>query len=382
MPKKLTTEEFIRRARVVHGDRYDYSLSDYGGYRSKLSIICKEHGEFHQYPDYHLTGCGCPVCGNSSRKNSNEFITNAKLIHGYKYNYSKVEYINNKQKVVIGCELHGEFLQSPNTHLSGCGCPICGEDKTASAIRLSTDEFIVRAKEIHGDLYDYSDVRYIGSKVKVEIRCPTHGKFLQRPNDHLSGMGCPLCYGTPKKTTKDFIELAKSIHGDLYDYSKVEYVGNKVPVTIICKKHGEFQKWPNAHVYKKQGCPICGASQVSKCETDFLNHIQISEKCRQIPIGIFVVDGVDTSTNTVYEFLGDYWHGNPKIYDPKTVNKTMGKTFGHLHQKTFWRFGQIADDGYVVKYIWETEWKRWEKDRSQPLILHEFTRRKHTSELS
>lgn len=376
MPKKLTTEEFVRRAKEVHGDKYDYSLSEYGGYDFPVKIICPIHGEFEQFGGYHLAGFGCKKCGNCEKHTTDGFIVNAKRVHGETYDYSKSVYNGNKVKVIIGCRVHGDFMQSPNMHLKGQGCPACGDIRTAEAIRSSKDAFIARANEVHHNLYDYSKVEYVGNKVKVEIQCPIHGPFMQRPNDHLSGMRCPTCHRSTKKTTDEFIELAKSVHGNLYDYSKVNYVGNKVPVTIICKKHGEFKKWPNAHVYKKQGCPICSASWISKCETDFLNHVQISESYRQFPIGPFSVDGVDKSTKTVYEFLGDYWHGNPSIYDKNKINKTLGVSFGGLYKKTFWRFGKIADAGYTIKYIWETDWKKWNVDKSQPLILQEFTRRK------
>ena len=127
--------------------------------------------------------------------------------------------------------------------------------------RLTTDGFIVRARAVHGDLYDYSKVEYVTNQVPVEIICPIHGAFFQRPNNHLQGSGCPhpdCCPGKGHKlTTEQFVAKAVALHGDEYDYSEVVYDGREVPVTIICKKHGAFRQAPNVHMMGC-GCPVCG----------------------------------------------------------------------------------------------------------------------------
>lgn len=125
--KKLTQEEFIKKAQKVHGDKYDYSKVDYKTNKDKVCIICPEHGEYIQRPDMHIYGQGCPRCKTDKLSSNKEtFVEKARKIHGEnKYDYSKVEYINAKTKVCIVCPIHGEFWQTPNVHLGGKGCPKC-----------------------------------------------------------------------------------------------------------------------------------------------------------------------------------------------------------------------------------------------------------------
>ena len=190
MSRKLTTEEFIKRAKMVHGDKYDYSKVNYVNNSTKVTIICPIHGEFEQNMINHINGKqGCPKCGGTSKSTTEEFIEKSRKIFGDKYDYSEVNYINNRTSVTIICPEHGKFSQTPHDHLSNkIGCPKCG-----GTSKSTTEEFIEKAKRIHGDKYDYSKVNYINSHKKVIITCPKHGDFYQRPNDHLSGYGCPKC---------------------------------------------------------------------------------------------------------------------------------------------------------------------------------------------
>ena len=257
---KLTTEEFIKKAREMHGDRYDYSKVEYVSYRSKVCIICPKHGEFWQRPDIHLQGKGCPKCGReriaaSSSKSSEQFLQDAKKVHGNKYDYSKAKYVDWQTKVVIICPVHGEFTQFPSSHLQGNGCPKCGKDRTS--LRLTNESFIKKAKTVHGNRYDYSKVEYVGNKDKVCIICREHGEFWQEARMHLSGCGCPICAGRKKMRTSDFIKKARSVHGERYDYSKAEYKGNSEEVCIICPEHGEFWQSASNHL-KGFGCKQCG----------------------------------------------------------------------------------------------------------------------------
>ena len=124
--------------------------------------------------------------------NTEEFIRRARLVHGDKYNYSKVEYVNSQTKVCIICPIHGEFLQTPDDHLQGHGCIICGYYNAGNNV-LSTNDFILRAREVHGDKYDYSKTKYNGIYQKICIICPKHGEFKQKPIKHIIGQGCPIC---------------------------------------------------------------------------------------------------------------------------------------------------------------------------------------------
>jgi hypothetical protein len=252
---KLTTEEVIEQFREVHGDKYDYSKVEYIGSKTKVTIICPEHGEFEQEPCNHKEGRGCPTCG-ANKLTTEEVMKRFREVHGDKYDYSKVEYIEAKTKVTIICPKHGhgEFEQKPCNHKWGQGCPKCSVSYVPT-----TEEVIEQFREVHGDKYDYSKVGYIDSKTKVTIICPKHGhgEFKQLPNSHKSGFGCPKCGGNYVPTTEEVIEQFREVHGDKYDYSKVEYIGSKTKVTIICPEHGEFEQTPSSH---KRGsdCFNCG----------------------------------------------------------------------------------------------------------------------------
>lgn len=203
------------------------------------------------------------------RLTTNDFISKAKQVHGNKYDYSKVEYINKKTKVCIICPIHGEFWQTPDSHANGRrGCPKCGteflNDLQKEKAKLSSKTFEEKSRMVHGNKYDYSKANYKNALTKVDLICPNHGVFSIRPNDHLNGCGCPKCgiESRSKKnalTTEEFINKAKEIHGDKYDYSKVEYINNHTKVCIICPKHGEFWQTPTKHLYY-QGCPKCSES--------------------------------------------------------------------------------------------------------------------------
>jgi len=195
------TKSFIEEAKRIHGDRYDYSKVDYERCNIKICIICPKHGEFWQTPHMHLQGQGCKKCSVSKQAcNVEDFVKKAKRIHGDKYDYSKVDYMNSHTKICIICPKHREFWQTPNDHLNGKGCKKCGSESSSLLRKKTTEEFIVKAKIIHGDRYDYSKVEYKGCFEKICIICPKHGEFWQTPNSHLNGQGCPICRESKMET--------------------------------------------------------------------------------------------------------------------------------------------------------------------------------------
>jgi superfamily II DNA or RNA helicase len=267
MPKKVTTEDFIKKAKEVHGNKYDYSKTVYVKNSQEVVIICPIHGEFPQTPANHtnkVSKSGCKDCGKISRQNKRklgveEFIKRAKEVHGDRYDYSKVVYVSNKHEIDIICSEHGIFPQIPGSHLRGGGCPGCAGNK-----KKTTEQFIEEAKLIHGERYGYLNSNVINSSSNVKITCFEHGEFEQTPESHLLGSNCPKCAGNKKKTTEQFIEEAKVIHGDKYDYSKVVYVGNKKEVTIICPIHGAFDVRASHHTHSMVGCARCAGRGFSK----------------------------------------------------------------------------------------------------------------------
>ncbi len=256
LSKRSNKESFIAKCREVYGDLYDYSKVEYIHSKEKVCVICPKHGEFWVTPNNHMRGSRRPACYGTPRKTTEQFIKEAKKIHGNKYDYSKVKYDGTDVKVCIVCPEHGEFWQTPYSHLKGCQCPVCGKVQ-----RITQDIFIKRCTEIHHGRYDYSKVNFEHVKKKVCIICPEHGDYWQKAGIHLRGYGCPICGGSQQLTTEKFIEKAKLVHGHKYDYSKTNYINYRTKVCIICPEHGEFWQVPNNHLFGA-GCPTCPESNM------------------------------------------------------------------------------------------------------------------------
>lgn len=287
-------EEFIIKANNIHNNKYDYSKSMYLGYHSKVEIICPIHGSYFKIAHLHLKGSGCNKCNKyASLMTTEDFIKKAKNIHGNKYNYSKSIYKGANKKVTIICPIHGEFLQDGFRHLIGNGCKKCFIDKN----KLSTQDFIIRAQRIHKNKYDYSISKYKTGKHKIKIICPNHGAFLQLAESHLQGIGCPKC---------GYAQIIKS--------SKPEI------------------KWLSQFFI-----------------TEYQKYIKYNNKS-------FIVDGYDELSNTVYEFYGDFWHGNPKKFNEDDINPKSKTTYGELYSQTLEREKILTQLGYNVVSIWESDW--------------------------
>lgn len=254
---RKTIEDFIKEATAKHGTKYDYSKSKYKNYHTKLKILCPIHGEFLQSPANHFKGHGCMECGGKRKLQLSEFIDKANKKHNFKYSYTNTIYKKTDIKIEIICHKHGSFYMTPANHLKGQGCPICGKESKSRTQRLSNEEFINRAKAIHGDEYDYSNARYKNYDSLVEIICSKHGAFIQEASNHLQGKGCNKCYGKVAYTNESFIRKANEIHKNFYDYSFIDYKNNFSKVVISCKFHGEFLQTPANHL-QGQGCPTCG----------------------------------------------------------------------------------------------------------------------------
>ncbi len=260
---RLNSEKFIEMAKEIHGDKYLYNKVIYVGSKEKVEIICPIHGSFWVTPNHHITNkSGCPACSGCVKKTNRQFIDEAKLVHGDKYDYSKIEYKNNRTKVCIICPNHGEFWQNPHDHLRGIGCKKCWFDRHTKGQTLSKEQFLERCYKKHGNKYDYSKVEYVKLDVPVIITCPLHGEFIQKPEYHLEGEGCPKC-GRIKANNSisysqdEFVKKCSKIHNNKYDYSLVKYNRSSDIVTIICPEHGEFKHKAANHLMG-QGCQKCG----------------------------------------------------------------------------------------------------------------------------
>lgn len=259
MPPKLTTQNFIDRARIIHDDKYGYALSVCQGGCKKVLIYCREHGMFEQTPTMHLQGQRCPVCAGNKQLTTDIFIKSAKLIHEDKYDYSLVKYTNANTPVKIICREHGMFEQRPNTHINRKqGCRKC-----SGYAKDTLDSFIEKANSVHGEKYEYSLVNYIDSQTPVKIVCYEHGEFNQRPNDHINGVRCPGCANVGfNKTKEGYVYLLRSECG--------QYA--KIGITHVPKRrHAQLTKatpFP-FHVIE---CIKGTGSQVTDTEREILNH--------------------------------------------------------------------------------------------------------------
>jgi len=286
------------------------------------------------------------------------FIKKAKEIHGEKYDYSLVNYVNAKNRIEIICPVHGKFTQIPYNHLSGKGCKECGCIENGRNRSITLEKFLEKAKLVHGDKYDYSKSKVENYKTKIEIICPVHGSFFQTPNNHLRGKGCKECgmmstlnhiQENCSSSTEDFIKKSKELHSDTYDYSKVEYTNNHTQVKIICKIHGEFLQLPYNHLVGK-GCKECGIQKAghytgtSKLEEDFVGFIKsfysgeiitsVRDKIPPMELDIFLPE-----FNLGIEINGGYWHSE----------KFKDKNY-HLH-----KYNLCKNKGIRLISIWEWE---------------------------
>ena len=290
------TNLFISKAIKIHGDKYEYSKVNYINAKTKVTILCKTHGEFTQTPSNHLNRHNCQKCANNFKGNTEIFIEKAKQINGDRYVYSKVNYVNADTPVLIICKEHGEFTQIPDFHINRkCGCPKCSNN-----IKLDTQTFVKKAIKIHGNKYVYSKVNYINNYTNLIVICNKHGEFTQQPYVHLLEHGCPSCIN---KTEFKFYEKIKETYPTIKRQYKVEWCKNKLylpydfvieELNIIIEIDGEqhfkqISNWTSPEIqiekdkYKmncanKNGFSIIRLLQIdiSKDKYDWLNEIQIS----------------------------------------------------------------------------------------------------------
>lgn len=341
MGKIVTKEDFITRSKKIHGDKYEYCKVEYVDTKTKVNIICEKHGVFAQAPSQHMLGQGCSRCATekraknkmytdkqfkeelqlrnpnffdkfelvekytgtknkllikdkygylsvlpslllrgstpniSSAVDKNEyFIARAREIHADKYDYSEVDYKKIADKVKIYCKTCNKFfMQTTNNHFRGHGCGEC--------LKLTKNEFVERSEAVHGDLYDYSKSVYVGALKKIEIYCTKcESYFWQTASKHMIGRGCPKCNCTERWTLETFVKKAKEIHGEMYDYSMVDFKNIDTKVEIYCKKcQKTFRQSPSKHIYRKQGCFGCFGTKQLTTEEFIAQSYEIHGDC-------------------------------------------------------------------------------------------------------
>ena len=382
MVGRLTTEQFVSKAQAIHGDKYNYDEVVYITTFDEVKVYCNYHKEFFTIaPTDHISHKhrGCPKCGmdrtmaslnkmaKAKKLSTEEFIKRSKVVHGDKYDYSKSEYLGDGEKVEIICPKHGPFSQCAGAHSHGHGCQECYDERRAISIKKDSNQFIEECKIVHNNKYTYENTIYTASRNKIEINCPIHGAFPMIASDHLRGCGCYSCYKeeafkeTLNERTKSFIDKSTKMHNGKYDYSNSKYMRRHDEVEIICPIHNSFWQIAGDHMMGS-GCPRC-AHFISTPEVEWLNSLNIPDDKhhRNCLLKIngkrFYPDGFDPETNTIYEFNGDYYHGNPAIYDQNKINPTNYSTFGELYAKTLAKEQMLKDAGYNVISIWESDYK-------------------------
>lgn len=297
---KIATDRFISKARHVHGDKYDYSKSVYFKTKEKLEIICKRCNQsFWMQPNNHYSGQNCSHCYGTKKLTTRQFIERSENIHGDIFDYSEVYYTNNSAKVIITCKnCNIRFSQAASYHMGGGGCDYCDQIKSAKKRSKTLDQFIIDSKKIHGEnTYDYSLANYINSSVKLTIKCVAcNNIWNQLPTNHLSGKGCLNCC---LKTSKGEVSWLNSL--------------------LIDKKYRQKTIW-------------CGKNR-------------------------YVVDAFIPKIKTIYEYYGDFWHGNPKTMVSTDINRKSGLTFQEHYNKTLKKEAILKANGYKVISIWESDWQ-------------------------
>jgi hypothetical protein len=311
--QSMKLDEFLTRSKEIHGNKYDYSKVTMNGGKNEVNIICSIHGEFLQTPFNHLQGNGCKECGiiqsaDNRRHTLEKFIELANEKHSKKYDYSKVEYINTETPVIIICKDHGEFIQTPNSHIQGRGCIECGKISSSDKQRLTIEEFITRGKTANGDVYDYTKTKYTSAHSKVIVTCKNHGDFEIDPFNHFKGYGCPTCNCAGiSKAQQDWLN----------------YIVNTTDHDIIYKG-GKHNK----------------------------------EESFRFDGKLYRVDGYCKETKTIYEFLGCWYHGCPTCQDKELVHCWYKKTMQQLYQEFQDRKTTFENNGYKVISIWECEFRK------------------------
>jgi hypothetical protein len=264
---------------------------------------------------------------------TNSFVERAIAVHGARYNYAQTQYESAQGKIEIGCPEHGAFVQAAYSHLNGRGCPQCAKRVQSSKRTYTVEEFIARARTVHGTRYSYDRAVYTKKGQPLLVTCPEHGDFPVAPNNHIvRKSGCPQCAavsrsvkqkgrrrpgigGRPAWSREQFITAANEVHTGKYRYDSLVYENVNTHVTVTCPKHGDFIQFGSAHL-AGQGCPSCPAVISS-------GHMQISEFLTTLGvehrnndrtmIRPYEIDIVIPSLNLAIEYCGLYWHSEKKL---------------------------------------------------------------------
>ena len=408
-----TTDDFIDQCIKTLGlGIYSYEDTIYKHNKEEIIIKCIKHNnKFLQTPTYHLNSklIGCEICKEErkeelfkikknkyeeqyKRKTSEiveQFIKkNNDENNLYKCEFIKFIYTSYRSKINVECIKHKcKYKQCISSYLlNKINCQFCKNEKHSVYIKSINEKKMIKIENciddfnnIHEKKYLYSNSIFIRDNDNrlfiKDIKCKIHGLFTQRFDAHIKGHGCKKC-GTEKvnkiltSITRMSPEEFRKKSFEKYDGKyiiKGVYINARSPIKIYCKKHDmNFNQVPHSHLIGYSGCPKCRCSKTSKPANNWISLLLVNvptiqwdlseDKEYRIPETNYTVDGFDSLTNTIYEFHGDYWHGNPKIYDPEKINPTCKKSYGQLFKNTLHKELLCRNKGYNYECIWEYEW--------------------------
>lgn len=378
MPGRIDTALFIERAINKHGTLFKYDLVSYKNNESKVKIRCPNGHIFEQSPTYHLKAKR-NACVNCQLKNTscNEFIELSKKKYGDKtFDYSTINYTSMNSNITLRCQRGHIFTTNPTLHLrekSRGGCRKCQAINEREKNSYTQEKWIELATIKHSSKYNYSKVSYINNKSKVCILCPTHGEYSQVAGQHLRGSGCHICWREciasqhhlSEDELNNRLEICASVHKNKYTYGGFFRQNTVLFINVICPLHGSIPQRLNRHIVG-YGCYKC-SSQHSLQQIDWLNYRAVSDGFIQharntgeyrVDKTNMTVDGFNNKTNTIYEYQGDFWHGNPSIFKSDDIHPIKNITYGEIYNKTKIKIDKIKSLGYTVIEVWETDWKK------------------------
>lgn len=364
-------KRFIDKAIKKFGNKFDYSQVEYVSSVKPVKIICPEHGEFLQKPSDHLESkYGCPICGKEHSLKpllgKEYIIEKSHEKFGDKFDFSKFVYNGINEKSCIICPKHGEFWQTPQSHLrSRTGCPQCGREQTI----LKTEEFIKKARKVHGNKYDYSKVDCKGYFSYVTIICPEHGEFIQRVENHLKGAGCSKCANViPAISREEYIERCKAVYKDRvrydFDYDNIVYKNNKTNIKATCKKHGNFEMNPKKFL-DGNGCPYC------RRENKFINEAVKKHEDKYDYSKVVYKDN-NTPVCIIDKERGEFWQkplkhlkgtGNNFPFDVYGYCESVAKQYNTMYDFYMNRrrcYAKAVKNGWIDNFTWLEKGKIWE----------------------
>lgn len=358
MKPRMTTEQFIARARERYGDAFSFERCEYRNMKTPVLVTCPEHGEVEVNPDSFLNRAriGCPRCSKATPKKPRKYTTESLVaayreIWGDEFDYSEVVYAGFAEKVKITHRRCGRtFEQVAGSHFK-YGCRPCSARDRGEALRdKSKARFLDRARAIHGDDYEYTLDDFVDMKTHVDIRCRKHDfMFRASPNNHLhptAPTGCPKC-GWDKRSAfhsagaEAFVAKAREVHGDVYDYSGVIYKNNRTKVAIRCTEHGVFMQSPWSHI-SKSGCPSCSGSRMERYIAsilevrgiNFLAQHSFPDCKRRHPLPFdFAILQPDGSVAGIIEYHGDQhfrpveYFGGATAFRDRTINDHLKASY-------------------------------------------------------